>query len=238
MELEHSFTVPAGIDEAWTTLLDVKRIAPCMPGFTLTGVNGDEVSGTVRVKVGPIVINYNGQAVFRERDETGHTVVIEASGKESRAAGTANATVYAALHAESANSTRVAIRTQLTVTGRPARFGRGIMNDVAAKLIGQFADSLAAEMTASNDPKDAAADARAESPAGDGGTGTAAGDAGSAAPSASTASASSPQRGPEAINLVQTIAVPALKRAGLAVIGLLTALLFWRKGRRRQRVQD
>ena len=105
MELEHSFTVPAGIDKAWATLLDVEQVAPCMPGATLESVNGDDFTGKVKVKVGPITITYGGQAAFRDRDDAAHTVVIDAAGKESRGSGTAKATVHAQMQAESETST-------------------------------------------------------------------------------------------------------------------------------------
>ncbi|MGN6522810.1 MAG: SRPBCC family protein, partial [Actinomycetes bacterium] len=139
MELEHSFTVPAGVEDAWRTLLDVESIAPCMPGATLESVDGDSFTGKVKVKLGPISITYGGEATFVSKDEASHTAVIEAAGKEARGSGTAKATVTATLTSESADSTRVDVRTDLNITGRPAQFGRGVMNDVGAKLIGQFA---------------------------------------------------------------------------------------------------
>lgn len=234
MELEHSFTVPAGIQEAWATLLDVERIAPCMPGATLNSFDGEVVSGTVKVKVGPIVINYDGHALFRERDETTHTVVLEASGKETRAAGTASATVRASLQPDGLEATKVLVRTDLTVTGRPAKFGRGVISDVAAKLIGQFADSLAGEMAASNTPG---------LPHSEGGLGSSNGEPESGALRSAAAGASAvtvshqvsaPRPSPEAINLVGAVAVPMLKRAALAVGGLFAGLLFWRRERHRR----
>ena len=146
MKLEHDFAVPAPIDEAWKVLLDVERVAPCMPGATLLTVNGDEFTGTVKVKVGPIQVTYKGQAKFAELDETAHRAVIEATGKEARGTGTAAATVTAELVADGASSTKVKVETDLNVTGRPAQFGRGVMEEVAAKLIGQFASCLAEEL--------------------------------------------------------------------------------------------
>ncbi len=241
MELEHSFTVPAGVQEAWATLLDVERIAPCMPGATLTDFDGEVVSGTVKVKVGPIVINYNGQALFRERDEATHTVVLEASGKESRAAGTASATVQASLQPEGVNSTKVLVRTDLTVTGRPAKFGRGVISDVAAKLIGQFADSLAAEMAPSNNSGNPNDSGNADTSGSAGGDVDATGGDAGAAPSVSSPAGVTapgvPQRAPltrpqpEAINLVGAVAVPMLKRTGMAICHLFARLVFfWRRG--------
>ena len=148
MKLEHDFTVPAPIDEAWKVLLDVERIAPCMPGATLLTVDGDDFTGTVKVKVGPIQVTYKGQAKFVERDESGHRAVIEASGKEARGSGTAAATVTTVLVADG-DSTRVNVETDLNITGRPAQFGRGVMAEVGTKLIGQFASCLADELGSS-----------------------------------------------------------------------------------------
>jgi carbon monoxide dehydrogenase subunit G len=146
MKLEHDFTVPTSIDEAWKVLLDVERVAPCMPGATLLTVDGDEFTGTVKVKVGPIQVTYKGQAKFAERDEATHRAVIEASGKEARGSGTAAATVTAQLTASGTDKTTVSVETDLNVTGRPAQFGRGVMEEVAGKLIGQFANCLADEL--------------------------------------------------------------------------------------------
>jgi carbon monoxide dehydrogenase subunit G len=151
MRLEHSFDVPVAVEDAWQVLLDVPRIAPCMPGATLTGYEGDQFTGTVKVKLGPIALTYQGKGRFVERDEAAHRVVIEASGKDSRSAGTAKATVTAAL-AGGGDTTRVDVVTDLTVTGKPAQFGRGMIADVSAKLIGQFADCLADELRAGSGP--------------------------------------------------------------------------------------
>lgn len=146
MKLENEFTVPAPVEEAWKVLLDVERVAPCMPGATLLTVDGEDFTGTVKVKVGPIQVTYKGKATFVERDETAHRAVIEASGKEARGSGTAAATVNAVLVDAGGGTTKVSVETDLNVTGRPAQFGRGVMAEVAAKLIGQFSDRLAAEL--------------------------------------------------------------------------------------------
>lgn len=151
MKLEHEFTVPATLDEAWQVLLDVERVAPCMPGASLTSVDGDDFTGTVKVKVGPIQVTYKGQARFVEKDDAQHRVVIEASGKEARGSGTAAATVTAHLQAEG-SQTKAQVVTDLNITGRPAQFGRGVMADVGAKLIGRFADCLAEELAGGATP--------------------------------------------------------------------------------------
>jgi carbon monoxide dehydrogenase subunit G len=145
VQLENSFTVPVPIDEAWRVLLDIERIAPCMPGAALDTVDGDDFTGRVKVKLGPINLTYQGKASFIEKDEAAHKAVIDARGKDQRGNGTAAATVTANLKAEGA-ITRVHVLTDLNITGRPAQFGRGVMTDVGNKLLGQFADKLAAQL--------------------------------------------------------------------------------------------
>ena len=142
MELKNSFTVPADIETAWKTLLDVEAIAPCMPGATLESVDGDEFSGNVKVKLGPVSMTYGGQARFLSKDESTHTAVIEGTGKETRGSGTARANVTTAMVAEGPQLTRVDVTTDLTITGKAAQFGRGVMQDVAGRLVGQFATNL------------------------------------------------------------------------------------------------
>ena len=145
MQFENSFTVPVPIDEAWRVLLDIERIAPCMPGAALDSVEGDDFTGRVKVKLGPINLTYQGKASFIEKDEAAHKAVIDARGKDQRGNGTAAAVVTAKLAAEGA-ITRVDVLTDLNITGRPAQFGRGVMTDVGNKLLGQFADKLAAQL--------------------------------------------------------------------------------------------
>src|SRR4051812_13941636 len=164
MNLENEFTVPVPVDEAWQVLLDVERMAPCMPGAALTSVNGDEFTGTVKVKVGPITVTYNGQAKFLSKDDATHRAVIEAKGKESRGSGTAGATVTTQLVGEG-STTKVRVETDLNVTGRPAQFGRGVMAEVAAKLIDQFAKCLEDEINSAPSPSPAAATAQPAAPA-------------------------------------------------------------------------
>jgi uncharacterized protein len=142
MELEHSFTVPVPEDRAWEVLLDVERVAPCMPGASLDSVDGDEIKGRIKVKVGPIAMTYAGTARFTERDKDAHVITLEASGKETRGAGTASAKVRSMLEGQD-GQTHVIVHTTLNVTGRPAQFGRGVMAEVGGKLIGIFASNLA-----------------------------------------------------------------------------------------------
>src|SRR5580698_536731 len=147
MELEHSFTVPVPEERAWEVLMDVNRVAPCMPGASLDSVEGDDIKGRIKVKVGPIAMTYAGTAHFTERDEQNHVIVLEASGKETRGAGTASATVRSTLQ-EQGDQTHVVVNTTLNVTGRPAQFGRGVMAEVGGKLIGIFASNLAEMLAA------------------------------------------------------------------------------------------
>jgi carbon monoxide dehydrogenase subunit G len=145
VQLENSFTVPVPIDEAWRVLMDIERIAPCMPGAALDSVEGDDFTGRVKVKLGPINLTYQGKASFVERDETAHKAVIDARGKDQRGNGTAAAVITANLAPEG-TVTRVHVVTDLNITGRPAQFGRGVMTDVGNKLLGQFADKLSAQL--------------------------------------------------------------------------------------------
>ncbi|WP_240809651.1 SRPBCC family protein [Actinomadura sp. WMMA1423] len=147
MELDHDFTVPVPVDQAWSVLLDVERVAACMPGATLDSVEGEEYSGRMKVKVGAMTITYRGTARIVSADESSRVVAMEASAKEARGSGTAAATVQARLHEED-GTTRVTVHTKLNVTGRPAQFGRNILSEVGSKIIARFATQLAAELEA------------------------------------------------------------------------------------------
>jgi carbon monoxide dehydrogenase subunit G len=157
MELEHSFTVPVPKSRAWDVLLDVERVAPCMPGATLDSVDGDEIRGRIKVKVGPINMTYAGTARFVERDKDAGVVTLEASGKETRGAGTASASVRSVLE-DRGQETHVKVLTTLNVTGKPAQFGRGVLNEVGGRLLTIFASNLAALLA---EPEGAATDGQA-----------------------------------------------------------------------------
>lgn len=137
MELKHHFVVPGSLEDTWHSFNQLEDIAPCFPGATLTSVNGDQFTGTVKVKLGPIAMIYTGTGEFLERNQATHTVVISATGKDKRGNGTAGATVTAVL-APDGDGTAVDVTTDMNVTGKPAQFGRGVIQDVSDKLLAQF----------------------------------------------------------------------------------------------------
>lgn len=148
MELKNDFRVGISVPEAWKVLTDVERIAPLLPGAQLQEVEGDEYRGVVKVKVGPITAQYKGAARFLERDEVAGTVVLSASGRDTRGQGNASATITATMQPDG-DATKVTVVTDLTVTGKVAQFGRGVMAEVSAKLLGQFVDALEADLASS-----------------------------------------------------------------------------------------
>jgi carbon monoxide dehydrogenase subunit G len=239
MELDNTFTVPVPPDRAWDVLLDVERIAPCMPGATVDEFDGEVVTGRIKVKVGPVSLTYRGTAKFTEHDPEARLVVVEASGKEMRGAGTASATVRASLTpGDSPDSTEVGIHTTMNVTGRPAQFGRGVIAEVGGKLVDQFAQNLAKQITEDSAPKDSAPKDSAPEEA----TQAPASGPGSTVPSPviTTPPAPAPQaQDQESLNLVRLIGPAVLKRvvpvaAAVAGIALLATRL--RKVLRRGKV--
>ena len=149
MELNNDFEVNAPVDKAWAVLTDVEKIAPCLPGAQLQEVEGDEYRGIVKVKVGPITVQYKGAATFVEKDDANHRAVLKAEGRDTRGAGNASALITAELHSVG-DRTKVSVNTDLTVTGKVAQFGRGVMADVSSKFMKQFADNL--EQLIDSDP--------------------------------------------------------------------------------------
>jgi len=233
MQLEHSFTVPVGVDDAWDVLLDIERIAPCMPGAAIDSVDGDDFTGTVKVKLGPIGLTYKGKASFVEKDDVLHKAVIDARGRDARGNGTANAKVTATL-TPAGETTEVHVITDLDITGKPAQFGRGVMVEVGNKLIGQFADCLAGKLAAgaSEDPSIAVAEA-GQPAAAVADPGSSGADPASADPTASpaaprptprTAGAPPPTR-VEPINLVES-AGPAVVKRLVPVVAALALVIF------------
>jgi carbon monoxide dehydrogenase subunit G len=163
VKIEDQFRVDVPIDEAWKVLLDLERIAPCLPGAQLTEVEGDEYRGTVKIKVGPITAQYKGVAKITEADEANHKVVLQAEGRDTRGQGNASATVVATL-VEDGAGTVVKIDTDLNITGKVAQFGRGVMADVSSKLLGQFADNLQKDVLTGT-PSESTAPEAADGPA-------------------------------------------------------------------------
>lgn len=146
MELEHSFTIPVAVDEAWEVLRDIERIGPCIPGGTIDSVDGEDFTGQVKVKVGAIAVTYRGSARFTDVDPESHAATIRARGQEKRGGGTAEATVTATLTGKD-GETDVRMVTSLAITGKPAQFGRGTLTEVGNKLVTQFADCLSRELS-------------------------------------------------------------------------------------------
>jgi carbon monoxide dehydrogenase subunit G len=216
MKLENRFTVPVPVDQAWQVLLDVERIAPCMPGATLTKVEGDHFEGTVKVKVGPINLTYGGKASFVSKDDATHVAVIDGSGKETRGTGTAKALITCRL-LDRGDTTDVEVDTDLNVTGKPAQFGRGVLADVSSKLVDQFAACLSDEIRAGT-PTPAA---EPETVSGSG-----------PAPGATAPPPATPRPPAEAIDLLGTAGAPVLKRLAPLAAAVVLLLLVVRRLRR------
>jgi carbon monoxide dehydrogenase subunit G len=222
MELQNEFTVPAPVSEVWKTLLDVERIAPCLPGATVDRHEGDEVAGRVNVKVGPITASYAGTARFVAKDESEHRFVLQASGRETRGSGSASATVEARM-SEQESGTQVTVGTSLQISGKQAQFGRGVMADVAAKLTDQFAACLAQRV---REPAGANGHAPGQAPARP--------SAQAEAPQAASPQAEAPQAAGN-LDLISTVAGPLAKQfapvaAGLA-LGVILGLLLGHRRR-------
>ena len=196
MELNNEFRVAVPAARTWEVLTDVERVAPCLPGATLLSVDGDEFTGAVKVKVGPITVSYKGVAAFQEKDAAARRVVLKANGKETRGNGSAAAIVTAQLKDEG-EATSVVINTELTISGKAAQFGRGVLADVASNLIGQFARSLEASLL-----------------------GEAAPTAGSSAPAAVAAPAAAQGDGADSVDLLKVVALPLAKRAAPVAAGV------------------
>jgi uncharacterized protein len=244
IELDNSFTVPVPPEQAWDVLLDVERIAPCMPGASVTSVEGDEIEGQVKVKLGPLSLTYKGTAKFTDKDQASHTISIEATGKETRGSGTASATVQAKLTpGDSAGQTLVSIHTSLNVTGKPAQFGRSLLPEVSGKLIQQFATNLEAMINTDS----AAAAGTAAPAAGEAGSGEAGADEAGSGEAAAKAGQESAGTAPTAakpaapvvkqedsLNAFKFVVVPILKRLiPVAAAGAAIAVVFHRLRRKK-----
>ena len=237
MELINTFDVSVPIDVAWKVLTDVERIAPCLPGAQLQEIEGDEYRGIVKVKVGPITAQYKGKATFVERDDVNFKAVLDAAGRDTRGQGNASATITAQLE-PAGEGTHVTVTTDLTVTGKVAQFGRGVLADVSAKLLTQFVDNLEQtvlvdHVLASVTAADAPVSEPAESPAAETTVST--------EPSPSITNEEPPsvrkidQPEPEAIDLLEHAGSPVLKRA-VPVLGVaIGALIIYGLLRRRRK---
>jgi carbon monoxide dehydrogenase subunit G len=220
MKLVNEFTVAAPIEQTWTTLLDVERVASCLPGASIEPVGEDgSYRGQMRVKVGPVSMSYGGTVRLAEVDADSHVAAFEARAKETRGTGTAAATIRNTL-TETADGTRVQVETDLDVTGRPAQFGRGLMEEVASKMLGQFSGRLEKLVLdgppADSSPADASAGNGAKATEADGG----------AAPRAASSAPSADDEG-EVLDLGAAMlggGAGKLVAGGLG-IGLLVALL-------------
>ena len=212
MELVNEFRVPVPSTTAWTVLTDVQRVAPCIPGAQLLSVDGDDFTGAVKVKVGPITVSYQGEATFTEKDESAQRVVIRANGKETRGSGNAAALVTAQLKDEG-DVTGVVITTDLTISGKAAQFGRGVLADVAGNLIAQFAKRLEADLQGGADAPQSA----------------------TAAPTAEQATAGAAPSADDSVDLVKVVALPIAKRYAPVVAalagGLAAGILIGRRRR-------
>jgi carbon monoxide dehydrogenase subunit G len=147
MELTHRFTVPTGVEETWAHFEDIASVAECFPGAQVTSADGDSFAGSVKVKLGPIALVYNGSGTFVEKDEEAKRFVVDAKGKDKRGNGTAGAKVTVSM-SDAGGSTDVSVETDLAITGKPAQFGRGVMQDVSDKLLGQFVACLEQRLAA------------------------------------------------------------------------------------------
>jgi len=246
VDLQHTFTVPIGIDAAWVAFNDLEGIAPCFPGAVITSVDGDDFTGTAKVKLGPIALMYSGKGEWVSRDDAAYRAVIEASGKDKRGNGTASATITARLESEGASLTTVVVDTDLRITGRPAQFGRGVIQDVGSKILDQFATCLSTRMgqddapaVAEAEPEQVAAAVAAE-PVAVPAAAPAAAPAAVAAPAAAPAPkpAPPPRPAPAAepleLDLGNVVGPVLLKRYGpTAVACLVTAVITWLVARRR-----
>jgi hypothetical protein len=223
MELTNEFHVSVPIDVAWAVLTDLERVAPCMPGAELQEVEGDEYRGIVKVKVGPITAQYKGSARFVEKDDAQHRAVLLAEGRDTRGQGNASATVTAIAIPDS-DGTTVSIVTELAITGKVAQFGRSVMGDVSAKMLGEFADRLEADVLsqgAGAEPNEPVTEAPGESKT----------TAEESDPSSVRTIHSAPAK---PVDLLGTAGPSVLKRIAPLAAVLSFVLLVWRRHRRRR----
>jgi carbon monoxide dehydrogenase subunit G len=237
MDLNHRFTVPTSVDETWARFQDIASVAECFPGAQVTSVDGDTFQGTCKVKLGPIALTYAGSGTFVEKDETAHSFVVEAKGRDKRGNGTAGATVTLTM-APGSQGTDVEVNTDLSITGKPAQFGRGVMQDVSDKLLGQFVSCLEQRLGESAEPEpvvEAAPEAPGEAlsaPAVQSPNGAATRQVPPAAPTppAPAAAPTTPPPGDDAIDLGATVLPVLIKsywKQGVIGLVIVLALVRW-----------
>lgn len=238
MELTNTFTIPAGLDEAWVAFNDPNQFAPCFPGASLDSTDADSFTGTVKITLGPISLTYAGKGTYLERDEAAHKVIIDASGRDTRSNGTASARVIGTLEADGPSRTNVTMLTDMKVTGRPAQFGRAVMTDVSDKIIDQFASCLSDKLGAASEAVSGSA-ATTWTAAGAGGS-SSGGSAVSIEAPATSGAPSTNGSGPrlvrasqpsqvEAINLLDSAGTPLVKRLVPVLVGLLALFVAIRR---------
>jgi hypothetical protein len=210
MDLNHEFIVNVPVNDAWIILTDLERIAPCLPGAQLTEVEGDTYRGQVKVKVGPIVAQFKGQASFVTRDDAAHTASLKGEGRDTTGKGTASAIITAQLNSVTPTSTKCTVVTNLTISGKVAQFGRGALADVSDKLLAQFSENLNQLITS--------APATTSAPA-------------AATPAATEVAAASPEirkidsAEVAPLDLLGTAGAPILKRAIPVVVALIVVVI-------------
>jgi uncharacterized protein len=242
MDLSSEFEVPLSIDEAWSVLTDLERVAPCLPGAQLDEIEGDEYRGRVKIKVGPITVEYKGTATFLERLPETHVAVLRAQGRETKGQGSAAATVTATLEEAGPSNTKVNVLTELDISGRVAQFGRGALADVSSKILGQFATNLEKDLasgasTGAGEAKSAPAAAPANGSTADG----AAADGVARSADAEEATSSSPAEPAirkvnsapaEPVRIVSAVGPMLLKR--LSPVAIIGVIAVWLRHRRRK----
>jgi carbon monoxide dehydrogenase subunit G len=228
MKLENEFTVPASVDRAWEVLLDLERVAPCLPGAAIDGREGDAHTGTITVKIGPITARYKGTVKIEEADEQARRAIMRAQARDARGQGTAAATITSTMEA-TGDGTRVRVETDMRITGPGAQFGRGVMQDVSAKMMGRFAECLAGLMGEDGAPAADAAPAAAPAAAGP------AEDSGGEEPSPTPPAPAPPPSRPtdEVLDLGEVSREAVLKRVAPVAVGAAGLLLLLLLRRRR-----
>lgn len=245
MELTHSFTVPASLDETWQAFNDIEDVAGCFPGAAVTSVEGDDFKGSAKIKLGPIALQYSGTGTFLERDEAAHRFVLEAKGKDKRGNGTAGATVTATMADAGGGRTEVTVLTDLSITGKPAQFGRGMIQDVSDKLLQQFVTCLESKVGAPKAPAEAPVGTVTEAapaapveavPAAPAPATTAPAAAGAPAAEPTTAGGGKHAQEQEALDLGATVLPILVKSYGKQIAGavLVLVVLRWLLRRRRR----